>query len=149
MLATSREPLRIAGEQVYRIRSLSVPPENMLPSVSAATALKFDAVLLFAERALAADRRFVLNGENAATVANICRRLDGIPLAIELAAARVDVLSVAAIAASLDERFRVLTGGARTALPRHKTLRALIDWSYDLLSEEEHVIISAAGRVCR
>ena len=140
LLATTRETLGVGGEQRYRVPSLAVPPPELTRTLTAANALEFDAVLLFAERALAADRRFVLNGENAATVANICRRLDGIPLAIELAAARVDVLSVAAIAASLDERFRVLTGGARTALPRQKTLRALIDWSYDLLSEEEHVL---------
>jgi predicted ATPase/DNA-binding XRE family transcriptional regulator len=140
MLATSREPLRIAGEQVYRIRSLSVPPENMLPSVSAATAMNFDAVVLFTDRARAADRRFILNDENAPFVGTICRQLDGIALAIELAAARTNVLSVKELAESLDERFRVLTSGSRTAPPRQKTLRALIDWSYDLCSESERLL---------
>ncbi len=140
VLATTRETLGVGGEQTYRVPSLAVPPPELTRTLTAPNALEFDAVVLFAERALAADRRFVLNGENAATVANICRRLDGIALAIELAAARVSVLSVAAIAASLDERFHVLTGGARTALPRQKTLRALIDWSYDLLSEQERVL---------
>lgn len=140
LLATTREALGVGGEQRYRVPSLAVPPAELARTLTAPNALEFDAVVLFAERALAADRRFVLNDENAATVANICRRLDGIALAIELAAARVNVLSAAAIAASLDERFRVLTGGARTALPRQKTLRALIDWSYDLLSEQERVL---------
>ena len=140
LLATTREALGVGGEQRYRVPSLAVPPPELARTLTAPNALEFDAVVLFAERALAADRRFVLNDENAATVANICRRLDGIALAIELAAARVNVPSAAAIAASLDERFRVLTGGARSALPRQKTLRALIDWSYDLLSEQERVL---------
>ena len=92
------------------------------------------------KRARASDTRFAFTDENAPIVAEICRRLDGIPLAIELAAARVKVLSVKALAEKLDERFRLLTGGDRTALPRQQTMRALVDWSYDLLSEQERLL---------
>ncbi len=121
VLATSREPLRIAGEQTYRLPSLGVPA----------------AVTLFADRARAVEHRFELRDDTAPLVAEICRRLDGIPLAIELAAARANVLSVTAIAESMNDRFKILAGGRRTALPRQQTMRAAIDWSYDLLSEEE------------
>jgi predicted ATPase/class 3 adenylate cyclase len=135
LLATSREPLRIEGEYVYRLPSLGVPPESA--SLTAEDALRCEAVALFAERATASDANFNLTDETAPIVAEICRRLDGIALAIELAAARVKVLPPRQLAQKLDERFRVLTGGRRTALPRQQTMRALIDWSYDLLSEQE------------
>ena len=121
ILATSREPLRAGGERVYRIPSLS----------------SGDSVALFADRARAVDHRFALTGDNAPVVAELCRRLDGIPLAIELAAARVDSLSIPALVERLEARFRVLAGGERTALPRQQTMRATIDWSYDLLSAQE------------
>ena len=135
ILSTSREGLNVAGEQQYQLPPLSVPPIDA--SGTAHDVLEFGAPLLFAERAFAANSRFNLTDENASDVAEICRHLDGIPLAIELAAARVKVLTPQQIAQKLDDRFRVLTGGDRTALPRHQTMRALIDWSYDLLSSEE------------
>ncbi|MGA8535178.1 MAG: adenylate/guanylate cyclase domain-containing protein [Candidatus Tumulicola sp.] len=138
LLATSREPLRIAGEHAYRMPSLAVPAE--MTTLTAEDALGYGAVALFAERAAAADTRFRLTDESAPIVAEICRRLDGIALAIELAAARVKVLAPRQLAQKLDERFRVLTGGSRAALPRQQTLRALIDWSYDVLSEQERTL---------
>ncbi|MBV8067443.1 MAG: adenylate/guanylate cyclase domain-containing protein, partial [Candidatus Eremiobacteraeota bacterium] len=134
MLATSREPLRIAGEHVYHVPSLAVPSGD---SMASEEALSYGAIALFAERAAASDGKFALTEENTPIVAEICRRLDGIALAIELAAARVKVLPPRQLAQKLDERFRVLTGGSRTALPRQQTMRALIDWSYDLLAEPE------------
>jgi predicted ATPase/DNA-binding winged helix-turn-helix (wHTH) protein len=134
MLATSREPLRIAGEHVYRVPSLAVPPGDSLTS---AEALHYGAIALFAERARAADAKFALSDASVPIVVEICRRLDGIALAIELAAARVRMLPPRQLAKRLDERFRVLTGGSRTAVPRQQTMRALIDWSHDLLSEPE------------
>jgi predicted ATPase/class 3 adenylate cyclase len=134
ILATSREPLRIAAEQVYRVPSLAVPSEDTL---TADEALQYGAIALFAQRATASDAKFALTNENAPIVADICRRLDGIALAIELAAARVRMLPPRQLAQKLDERFRVLTGGSRTALPRQQTMRALIDWSHDLLSDPE------------
>jgi predicted ATPase/class 3 adenylate cyclase len=121
ILATSREALNLAGEQIYRI-----------PSLSPAAAAQ-----LFAERASAVNPRFEATAANAPQIEEICGRLDGIPLAIELAAARVKVLSPQRLLQMLDERFRLLTGGDRSALPRHQTMRALIDWSYDLLDERE------------
>jgi len=123
-ITSSREPLRIAGETVYAVPAL---PEG-------------EAVRLFTDRAVAAVSNFRVNG-HAAAVASICRRLDGMPLAIELAAARVRTLPVDAIAKRLDDRFRLLTSGDRTALPRQQTLRALIDWSYELLSEAERAVL--------
>ncbi len=138
VLATSREGLSVAGEHVYRMPSLSVPP--MGDSLTAETVRRYGAVVLFADRALASSGRFALRDEDAHDVAEICRRLDGIPLAIELAAARVKVLSPQQLLQKLDERFRVLTGGDRTALPRQQTMRALIDWSYDLLSDDERAL---------
>jgi predicted ATPase len=137
ILATSREALGIAGEDVYRLPSLAVPPPN---AVSAAEIARCGAVELFVDRARSAEKRFVLSDENARFVVEICRRLDGIPLALELAAARVKMLSPQQLARRLDERFRVLTGGDRSALPRQQTMRALIDWSYDLLTEAEKAI---------
>lgn len=129
LIATSREPLAIAGERVYRMPSLAVS----------------GAVTLFADRAIAADARFTLSAENEKHVAEICRELDGIPLAIELAAARVKVLSPQQLVQRLNERFRVLTGGNRRALPRQQTMRALVDWSYDLLSEAERALFRRLG----
>jgi predicted ATPase/class 3 adenylate cyclase len=134
ILATSREPLRIAGERVYRVPTLAVPAGD---SLMADDALRYGAIAFFAERARASDARFTLNDGNAPIVAGICRRLDGVALAIELAAARVKVMTPRQLAHRLDERFRVLTGGSRTALPRQQTMRALIGWSYGLLSEYE------------
>ncbi len=134
ILATSREPLRIAGERVYRVPPLSVPSGE---SLTAEDALKYSAIAFFVERARTSDPKFALNDQNAPLVAEICRRLDGIALAIELAAARVKVMAPRQLAQRLDERFRVLTGGSRTSLPRQQTMRALIDWSYELLSETE------------
>ena len=138
ILASSREALGIAGEVPYRVPSLATPDANhLLPFESL---LDVDSMRLFVERAATAKPGFKLTKENASFIAQICSRLDGIPLAIELAAARVKVLSPEQIAARLDDRFRLLTGGARTALPRQQMLRALIDWSYSLLSEQEKTL---------
>ena len=137
IFATSREPLRAAGEYTYRLPSLRVPTAEASRKLSATHASEYGAMVLFADRARAVDRHFSLTDENASTIADICRHLDGIPLAIELAAARVNSLSVRALAARLDDRLRILTGGERTALPRQQTMRATIDWSYDLLSPPE------------
>ncbi|MGE5251115.1 MAG: adenylate/guanylate cyclase domain-containing protein [Bacteroidota bacterium] len=135
ILATSREALGIAGEFAYRVPSLYTPDPEHLPPLEELE--KVEAVRLFVERAAAAKPGFALKKENAAALAQICARLDGIPLAIELAASRVKVLAPEQIARRLDDRFQLLTGGTRTALQRHQTLRALIDWSYGLLSAEE------------
>jgi predicted ATPase len=137
ILATSREPLRAAGERSYRLPSLNTPSQESSHQLGTADAAAYGAMTLFADRARAVDHRFTLTDENAPIIADICRRLDGIPLAIELAAARVNLLPVKAIAEKLDDRFRILTGGARTALPRQQTMRATIDWSYNLLSRQE------------
>jgi len=139
ILATSREGLGIAGEMSFRIPSLSMP--DPLQHRTAQSLSGFESVLLFLDRARAAQPSFALTDQNAPAVAQICSRLDGIPLAIELAAARVKAMSVDQISARLDDRFRLLTGGSRTALPRQQTLRATIDWSYDLLSEKEKVLL--------
>ncbi|HTO05776.1 MAG TPA: LuxR C-terminal-related transcriptional regulator [Myxococcota bacterium] len=137
VLATAREPLGVAGEVMWRIPSLSVPAEDerALERIAAA-----DAVQLFVERARASRPDFALDPANAPFVAGICRRLDGIPLALELAAARVRALSVDRLATGLDDRFRLLTGGARTAVARQRTLLASVEWSYDLLSGEEQAL---------
>jgi predicted ATPase/class 3 adenylate cyclase len=129
ILASSRESLGIAGEMAYSTPSLA----------------DAESTQLFVERARAANSNFRLTDENASSVAQICSRLDGIPLAIELAAARAKLLSPEQIAARLDDRFRLLVGGSRTALPRQQTLRALIDWSYDLLSDEEKALLRTAS----
>jgi predicted ATPase/class 3 adenylate cyclase len=139
LLASSREHLRTAGERIYMVPALSLPDAQQ--TLSAETLTRFEAVRLFVERAAAAQPAFEATDANAVTLADICRRLDGIPLAIELAAARVRALSVDVIAARLSDRFRLLGGGDRAALPRQQTLRALIDWSYDLLSESERVVL--------
>jgi transcriptional regulator with XRE-family HTH domain len=153
ILATSREGLGLAGEQLYRVPSLSVPDPRHLPPPDLVGS--YEAVRLFVARAR--DRRpdFTLSAQNARAVAQICARLDGLPLAIELAAARVGAMSVEAIAARLDDRFRLLTGGARDALPRQQTLRATLDWSYDLLGAGERLLLgrlavfAGAGRWTR
>jgi predicted ATPase/class 3 adenylate cyclase len=139
ILASSREALGIGGEQAYRVPSMSLPdPKQAHTSVSVAP---FPAVQLFTDRALLARPDFQVTNENASTLASICYRLDGIPLAIELAAARVRFLSVEEINRRLDQRFLLLTGGSRTALPRQQTLRSLIDWSYDLLNDRERRLL--------
>lgn len=143
ILATSREVLNLPGESVYRMPSLDAPRSTR--SLTAETALAYGAIALFDARARAASSRFVLTDGNAPIIAEICAHLDGIPLAIELAAARMKMLTPAQLAQKLDERFRILTGGDRAALPRQQTMRALIDWSYDLLTEDEqHVFRSLA-----
>jgi predicted ATPase/DNA-binding winged helix-turn-helix (wHTH) protein len=138
LLATSREPLRAEGEWVYPVPPLAVPAEDV---EDADDLLRYGGVRLFVERLRAAEPHFAPDRRSAAMIAAICRRLDGIPLAIELAAARAAVLGAEEVATHLDERFRILTGGRRTALPRHQTLRATLDWSYELLSEPERVIL--------
>jgi predicted ATPase/class 3 adenylate cyclase len=135
LLATSREPLGIDGERVYRVPPLALPPGD---SVTAADLAGSDAVALFAERAAGNGSGFRIEDSVAGLVASVCRRLDGIPLALELAAARLATMSLEHLAGRLDQRFRLLTGGSRNALPRQQTLRALIDWSYDLLTGPEH-----------
>jgi predicted ATPase/class 3 adenylate cyclase len=138
ILASSREALGIAGETAYRVPSLPLPD----PQTARLDALaQNDCVHLFVDRASAAYPPFRLKEKNAPTIANICRRLDGIPLAIELAAARTKVFPPEEIATRLDDRFRLLTGGSRTALERHQTLFALIEWSHNLLSEPERVLL--------
>lgn len=141
ILATSREALGIAGEVAWRVPSLSLPQPHELASVdSLARITQYEAVRLFVERAETASSDFRVTPHNVGAIVQICRRLDGIPLAIELAAARVKVLSVEQIAARLDDRFRLLTGGSRTALPRQQTLRAMMDWSYELLNDRERML---------
>ncbi|MCW3055796.1 MAG: Adenylate/guanylate cyclase [Chthonomonadales bacterium] len=137
ILATSREAMGIAGEQTFRVPSLSLPPRPAQATVESVE--QYEAVRLFVVRATAVLPAFTIT--NAPVLAQLCVRLDGIPLAIELAAARVRSLSVAEINGKLDNRFRLLTGGSRTALPRQQTLRALIDWSYDLLQEPEKMLL--------
>ena len=137
LLVTSREPLGISGEHVFRVLGLAVPPAGLAAPDRLAV---FESVQLFAAHAALHQRGFVVDDASAAAVAAICVRLDGIPLALELAAARLGLLSVSEINARLDQRFRLLTTGNRTALPRHQTLRALIDWSYDLLSSQEQIV---------
>lgn len=137
VLATSREALGIPGEIQYRLPSLELP-DNQQPLE---TIKSYESVRLFQERARLAQPDFELTAENAPAVAQICSRLDGIPLAIELAAARVTILSAAEIAARLDDRFNLLTGGSRTALPRQQAMRASIDWSWSLISESERTLL--------
>ena len=136
ILASSREALGVDGENSYHVPSLSLPDsQSGLAAIEGAESVK-----LFMDRASAVLPEFELNQSNASSIAQICRRLDGIPLAIELAASRVKLLSVEQIASRLDDAFHLLTGGSRTALPRQQTLRALIDWSYNLLSEPEKIL---------
>jgi predicted ATPase len=143
MLATSRQALDIAGEAVFRLPSLATPEK--LAGLQTSEALQYGAIALFVDRAKAADSRFTLTDDNAPIAAEICRRLDGIPLAIELAAARVKLLALPNLAQRLNERFKILTGGSRSALPRQKTLGALIGWSYDLLKPAEQTLFNRVG----
>ncbi|MBE8518045.1 AAA family ATPase [Amycolatopsis sp. H6(2020)] len=133
VLATSREPLGITGEQLAPVPRLAVPP----PGTSAAQAREFAAVRLFAERAAASDPAFALDESTIGDVQHVCAALDGLPLALELAAARVRTLELGEIAARLDDRFRLLARGSRTAEARHRSLRGVVEWSWDLLSGEE------------
>ena len=137
ILATSREPLKVAGEITWLVPGLELPDLTTLPSPELA---RFAAIRLFVERAAASRPGFALGSHGAEAVALLCRRLDGIPLAIELAAARTRALSPEEILRRLDDRFRLLTGGARGALERHQTLRATVDWSHDLLDGREVVL---------
>jgi predicted ATPase/DNA-binding winged helix-turn-helix (wHTH) protein len=148
IVATSREPLQVEGEHVHRLIPLDCPPDNS--RLTAAEALAFPAVQLFMERVAANSNRPPLSDHEAPTVAELCRKLDGIPLAIEFAAARVATLGVSEVAAHLNDRLALLNKGRRTALPRHQTLRAALDWSYDLLPEAErhllhHLAIFSGG----
>ena len=142
VLATSREVLGVPGEQTFRVPSLSLPdPQQKYPPELLG---RYDAVRLFADRACLSQPSFVLTHQNSPAVAEICASLDGIPLAIELAAARVKALSAEQINMRLGDRFRLLTSGSRTALPRQQTLKAAIDWSFDLLSESEKLSCAAS-----
>ncbi|WP_433150769.1 BTAD domain-containing putative transcriptional regulator [Actinomadura nitritigenes] len=136
IMATSREPLGITGETLWPVGPLEAPP----PSASPEDALARPAVRLFADRAAAVAPGFAVTGANVAPVVRICRALDGVPLAIELAAARMRALTPAQVATRLDDRFRLLNAGSRTALPRHRTLRAVVEWSWDLLDEPERAL---------
>jgi predicted ATPase/DNA-binding CsgD family transcriptional regulator len=138
ILATSREPLGLAGERTWLVPPLSLPDPRHPPSIQELA--RYEAVRLFVERAKAVVQTFELTPKNAPALARLCRRLDGMPLAIELAAARTKVLSVEQIDARLDDAFRLLQGGSRTAVPRQQALRAAIDWSHDLLGQDERVL---------
>jgi predicted ATPase/class 3 adenylate cyclase len=139
VVVTSREALGVAGEAIMPIASLTTPDAS--PNVHPRDLDDVDACRLFVDRARALQPTFAVTEQNARSVAQLCRRLDGIPLAIELAAARVRTLPVEQIAERLDDRFRLLTGGSRAAVARHQTLRATIDWSYDLLAEPERAVL--------
>jgi predicted ATPase/class 3 adenylate cyclase len=148
LLATSREPLGVDGEVVFAVPSLALPaaadpdaPSRSADDVEVERANASEAVRLFIDRATATLPSFVLGPSNVRAVVEICRRLDGIPLALELAAARVNVLSADEIARGLGDRFRLLTGGRRTAVPRQRTLQALIDWSWDLLDDDDRRLL--------
>jgi predicted ATPase/DNA-binding SARP family transcriptional activator len=146
ILTTTREPLAITGEVVFPVGPLELPaPNESADAIGAA-----EAVRLFADRVASAHPGFAVDERNAATVAEICRRLDGLPLALELAAARLRSMTIEQIAERLDDRFRLLTAGSRTSMPRHRTLRAVVEWSWDLLEKPERVLarrlaIFAAG----
>lgn len=143
ILATSRQSLAISGEVTHKIAPLAVPAQTV--GLRPDDALGFGAVALFVDRARACDTEFALTDDNAGSVADICRRLDGIALAIELAAARVRMLSIANLARHLHDRFQILSGGNRSAQPRHRTLSALLDWSYDLLPPPERLLFERLG----
>jgi predicted ATPase len=140
LLITSQEPLHLAEEQVDRLSALAVPP-----TTDAVSALDYGAVELFVARAQGADPRFALTAESVGEVVEVCKHLDGIALAIELAAARVPLLGVHGLRQRLDERLKLLAGGTRTALPRHQTLRAALQWSYGLLSAAEQTVFDRLG----
>ncbi len=137
ILATSREPLAVAGEMLYPVAPLAVPPGPKATDIA-----EFDSIRLFVERARSVRPNFTLTPDNAAHVADICRRLDGIPLAIELASGRVNVLTVEQIASRLDDRFSLLTSATHGMPSHHRTLRAALDWSYDSLPPEEQILLS-------
>jgi predicted ATPase/class 3 adenylate cyclase len=139
ILASSRESLGVGGEVAWHVPSLSLPNPKNLPELDQLP--QYESVRLFIDRVMLVSPRFAITKENAPAIAQICYRLDGIPLALELAAARAKSMSVEQIMSRLDDRFRLLTGGSRTALPRQQTLRALIDWSYDLLTDEEKLLL--------
>ena len=141
VLATSREGLGIPGEQLWPLRSLATPEAGSSPDEVADT----EAVRLFLDRACAVDPTFTLDAASSTSVGDICRRLDGIPLALELAAARIGAMDPQEIAALLDERFRLLTGGRRRAIERHHTLRAAVDWSYQLLNATDREVFDRLG----
>jgi predicted ATPase/DNA-binding winged helix-turn-helix (wHTH) protein len=143
ILATSREPLGIAGEREYRLAPLRSPQASS--RLTAAEAVTFPAVQLFVERVTATVEDFALTDANAPLVVEICRRLDGLPLAIEFAAPRVEVLGIEGLAARLDESLQLLGVRRRTTMPRHQTMRAVVDWSYGLLSEDEQLVFRALG----
>jgi predicted ATPase/class 3 adenylate cyclase len=145
VLATSRQPLGIAGEATYALPSLPLPNAAHVPELSALAAASYGAVELFVARATSVNARFALSDSDAPTVAEICLLLDGIPLAIELAAARTKMLGPAKLRELLGERFRVLSGGSRDALPRHQTMRATIDWSHGLLDDAERTLLRRLG----
>lgn len=140
LLVTSQEPLHVIEEHVYRVQPLALPADE-----STVDAPLYGAIELFVARTRAADPRFTLRQDNAAAAVDICRRLDGIPLAIELAAARVPLLGLAGVRDRLDEQLELLSGGLRTALPRHQTLRAALEWSYALLSVDERSVFDRLG----
>lgn len=138
ILATSREAMGLTGEYVWYVSTLSVPdPAQALP---AEDVMQYESIRLFVERSVAVNPKFQISEANALSVAQVCWRLDGIPLALELAAARAKVLPIQEIAARLHDRFDLLTGGSPSTLPRHQTLRAAIDWSYGLLSQQESTL---------
>lgn len=140
LVATSREPLGIPGETTWRVPSLSLPPEETEP-VEIETLTEYEAARLFVDRAVKSRPNFKVTNDNAPAVAQICFHLDGIPLAIELAAARVKVLTPQQISDGLSDRFRLLTGGGRSVMPRQQTLQASVDWSYQLLTQPERVVL--------
>lgn len=140
LLTTSQEPLHLPGEQQYRLLPLAVPAETTVKG-----AFEFGAVALFEARVRAVDPHFTMNDENLAVVIDICRRLDGLPLAIELAAARVATLGLRPVRDRLDARFKLLTGGSRTTLRRHQTLRAALEWSHNLLDDDEQAVFRRLG----
>jgi predicted ATPase len=141
MLASSREALGIEGEISFRIPPLAFPKADESLEKSLENLAHYEAIRLFVERARAVLPDYQITAENSPAIAQVCQRLDGIPLAIELATARLKLLSAEEIARRLDDRFRLLTGGSRAALPRYQTLRASMDWSYELLSPAERALL--------
>ncbi len=141
VLTTSRSPLQIEGEVVYRVPSLAVPNSKYGAALSVESLMDYEAIQFFVQRAGASQKDFALNAANALAVQQICYRLDGIPLALELAAARLKVMPVETIAQRLDSRFKLLTSGNPAALPRQRTLQALVEWSYNLLSDPEQALL--------
>jgi non-specific serine/threonine protein kinase len=139
IMATSRQALGVEGETVFRVPSLSMP--DGLSTLDVAQLAHYEAVHLFIDRATATAPHFRLSEPNVALIADICRQLDGVPLAIELAATRLKLLGAEELAARLEDRFRLLVGGSRTAPSRHQTLRATLDWSYQLLSDPERMLM--------